>query len=112
MKIITSIFLTALMAFVAGLYLPWWSVALAAFVVALVIRQRSFTSWLSGFSGVFILWAVLAQWIDLKNQHLLSQKIATILPLNGSSVLLVLITALLGAIVGGMGALSASYLRK
>ena len=56
-KYIVSILLTALLSFVCGLYLPWWSIAVAAFAVSLLIRQRPLASFLSGFLGVFLLLA-------------------------------------------------------
>src|SRR5215212_6475600 len=101
MKLFVAIILTALLAFVGGLYFPWWSLAIAAFLSALLIHQRSGKAFLSGFLGVFILWAFLAWWIDMKNQGLLSKKVADIFHLGGSSVLLILVTALIGALVGG-----------
>ena len=112
MKFISSILLTALLSFVAGLYLPWWSVAIAAFVVGVIIPLASWKSFLSGFLGVFLLWAILAWWIDSKNNSILSQKIAQLLPLGGSSFLLILVTALIGALVAGFAGLTGSYVRK
>ncbi|HTQ65488.1 MAG TPA: hypothetical protein VMI12_11875 [Puia sp.] len=111
-KYFSSILLTALLAFISGLYLPWWGIALAAFLIGLVIPQKPFYSFLSGFIGVFLLWEILAWWQDSKNNGILSQKIAQILPLGGSTVLLILITSLIGALIGGLAALTASYLRR
>ncbi|MBS1600503.1 MAG: hypothetical protein JST75_19915 [Bacteroidetes bacterium] len=111
MRYIISIVLTALLSFVAGLYLPWWGIALAAFVVGVIIPQRPFYSFMSGFIGVFLLWEILAWWIDSKNDGILSQKIAQVLPLGGSTVLLILITSLIGALVAGCAALAASFVR-
>lgn len=111
MKMFVAIILTALLSFVGGLYMQWWSLAIAAFVIALIIPQRPFKAWLAGFLGVFLLWAVLAWWIDFKNQGILSKKIATVLPLGGSSILLLLATAFVGGLVAGFAALSGSYLR-
>ena len=111
MKMIVAIILTALLAFVGGLYMQWWSLAIAAFVIALLIPQRPFKSFLAGFLGLFLLWAVLAWWIDFKNQGILSKKIASLLPLGGSSILLLLVTAFVGGLVAGFAALSGSYLR-
>ena len=110
-KYIISILLTALLSFVSGLYLPWWGIAIAAFAVGMMIPQKPFYSFLSGFVGVFLLWEILAWWIDSKNNGILSQKIAQILPLGGSTVLLILITSLVGALVAGLAALAASYVR-
>jgi hypothetical protein len=111
-KFFVSILLTGLLSFVSGLYLPWWGIALAAGLVSLVIPQRPGMAFLSGFLAVFLLWALLAWSIDAANESILSKKIAMILPLGGSSVLLILITALVGALVGGLAALSGSYLQK
>jgi hypothetical protein len=111
-KYVLSILVTALLAFVAGLYMPWWGIAIAAFLVSAAIPQKPAFSFLSGFLGVFLLWEVLAWWIDSKNNGILSQKIASILPLGGSSVLLIVITSIIGALVAGFSALAGSYLRR
>jgi hypothetical protein len=111
MKIIVSILLTALLSFTAGLYLPWWSIAVCAFIVAVLILQPPLRAFLSGFVGAFLLWFVFSLLIDSANNHILSHRIASIFPLRGASFLLILITALIGGLVGGMAALSASYLR-
>ena len=112
MKLLVAIILTALLSFVSGLYLPWWSIAIAAFISALLIPMRSGKAFLVGFLGVFILWALLAWWIDVKNQGILSKKVAEIFPLGGSAFLIILVTAVIGALVGGFAALSGSYLRR
>ena len=111
-RYIVSILLTALLSFVLGLYLPWWTVAIAAFAVSLLIPQKPVMSFLAGFLGVFLLWEILAWWIDTKNNHILSQKIATVLPLGGSTLLLIFITSLVGSLVAGFAALTACYTRK
>lgn len=112
MKLLVAIILTALLSFVGGLYLPWWSIAIAACVSVLLIPLGRGRAFLAGFGGVFLLWFLLALWIDIKNQHILSRKIAEIFPLGGSSFAIILVTAVIGALVGGLGALSGSYLRK
>lgn len=85
---------------------------MAAFVVAAFVRQRPGMAWLSGFLGIFLLWGGLALWIDMENQQILSKRIAQLLMLGGSSIALILVTAFIGSLVGGMAALTASYMRK
>ncbi|MCU7549173.1 hypothetical protein OCK74_08605 [Chitinophagaceae bacterium LB-8] len=109
MKILVSILLTALLSFIAGIYFPWWSIAVVAFLVAILIRQPIVHSFLSGFLGIFILWTVLALWIDVKNNSILSQKIAQLFSLS-SPFLLIIATAFIGALVGGFAAMSGSSL--
>lgn len=111
-KYILSILVTALLAFVSGLYMPWWGIAVASFLVSAAIPQRPAFSFLSGFLGVFLLWEVLAWWIDNKNNGILSQKVSVLFGLGGSSVLLIVITSIIGALVAGFGALAGSYLRR
>jgi hypothetical protein len=50
--------------------------------------------------------------IDLANGSILSTRVAGVLPLHGSSWALLLVTGLVGALVGGGGSLTASYLQK
>ena len=111
-KYILSILVTALLSFVSGLYLPWWGIAIAAFLVSAAIPQKPGFSFLSGFLGVFLLWEVLAWWIDNKNNGILSQKIAVLIPLGGSTVLVIVITSLVGALVAGSAALAGCYARR
>ncbi len=111
MKFIVATVLTALLAFITGLFLPWWGIAIAAVVVAVLVHQKAGKAFLSGLLGVFLLWAGLAWWIDMKNNGILSQRIASILPLNGNSILLIGVTALVGGLVGGFAAMTGSFLR-
>ena len=111
MKFIVAIILTALLAFVGGIFLPWWSIAIAGLFVAILINQRSGIAFLSGFLGVFLLWVLLSWWINVKNEGILATKIASVLPLGGSAFILILVTGFIGGLVAGFAALSGSYLR-
>jgi hypothetical protein len=109
MKIVASILLTALLSFIACIYFPWWSIAVVAFLVAVLMRQSIVRSFLSGFLSIFLLWSILALWIDVKNNSILSQRIAQLFAV-GSPFLLILVTAFIGALVGGFAAMSGSSL--
>ena len=110
MRFILAFLLTAFFAIALGTFLPWWSIAISAFAVALVLPLRPGFSFLGGFIGIFVAWTAIALVRDAGNDGILSHKIASILPLGGSSVGLILVTGLVGALVGGFGALSGSYL--
>ena len=75
MKFLTATFLTALLAFISGLFLPWWGMAITSLLVAVLIHQKAGKAFLAGLLGVFLLWAGLAWWIDMKNNGVLSTKI-------------------------------------
>lgn len=111
MKFTVAFILTALLSYAAGFYLPWWSIALAAFVVAVAIPQKPMKAFLAGFLSLFVLWVALALYIDFENQHILSMKIAELLFKSKSHVLIVGVTGLVAALVGGFAALSGAYLR-
>lgn len=112
MKFIISLIVTALLAFVAGLFLPWWSIAVAGFLIAIAIPQRPLKSFLSAFLALFLLWGGLAFWINLGNDGILLQRVASLFKLDNSSWLLFLITGIIGGLGAGLGALTGSFVRK
>lgn len=112
MKFAIATILTGLLAFVLGLYLPWWTVAISALVVAFVVKQKPFYSWLSGFLGIGLLWILLAVVRNAGNDGVLAKKIADLFSLGGSAMALIFVTGLVGALVGGLGALTGVFLHK
>jgi hypothetical protein len=112
MRIISSILLTAILTYVLGLFVPWWSAAVAAFMIALLILQRPGFAFLGGFMGTFLCWIILAFCLDVQNAHILSTKMANAFPLGGNYYILLFITALTPALPSGLAALAASYLRQ
>ncbi len=114
MRFLLSVVLIIVSGFIAGLFSPWWSIAIVSFLVSLLLRQSLGKSFLSGFIGIFLLWGIVAFWIDIKNESILSQKIAQLFPLGGSSTLLILITAFVGGLVGSFAAMAGAsiYPRK
>jgi hypothetical protein len=95
-----------------GLFFPWWTIAVAGFSSGIFIAMAPWKSFLAGFCGVFLWWGGLAGLIDVKNDHILSSRIAEVFHLHGNYFLLLLLTALIGALVGGLSALTASLIRK
>ena len=112
MKFIISLILTALLSFAACLYLPWWSIAVVAFIVAALIPQKPGKAFLTAFLALFLLWGGLSFWISNGNDHLLAHKMSMVILKMDSPYLLMLATALIGALLAGFAALSGAYLRK
>ena len=112
MKFIISLILTAILSFAACLFLPWWSIAIAAFVVAALIPQKPGKAFITGFISLFLLWGGLSFWISNNNDHILAHKIAVLMLKMDNPYLLILATALIAALVAGFAALAGSYLRK
>jgi hypothetical protein len=111
MKPAITTFLTILLSFCACLYLPWWSIAIVAFVVSVLIPQRPMVSFFSGFIALFLLWGILSFWISFNNDHILAHRVSLLILKVDSPLLLILISALIGALVAGFAALSASFIR-
>lgn len=112
MKFIISILLTILLSFTACLFFPWWSIAVMAGLVAVVIPQHPGKSFTTGFISIFILWGGLSFWISNNNDHILAHRVSVLLLKMDNPFLLILVTALLGALVAGFAALSGSFLRS
>ena len=101
MKFIISVVLIALLSLVTCLYFPWWSIAFVAFFIAAIIPQRPAWSFLAGFTALFLLWSILALYLSSKNNNILAHKISLIVLSTNSVILLVICTALIGALVAG-----------
>ena len=109
MKAAFQILAILIISFVFELFLPWWSIAVAGFIVGCSIRARF--SFLNGFMAIVVLW--LSRILIFKHSAAtpLIEKVARIFTLPSHNVLIV-ITILIGGIVGGMGTLTGSLLRK
>jgi hypothetical protein len=112
MKLLSAIILTALLGYAAPLFFSWWSFAITSLIVAVVVHQTPAKAFLAGFVGLSFLWGIHAAIIDTSNDHILSQRVAYILPLNGSSMALIWITAIIGGLVSGFAALTGSFARR
>lgn len=91
--------------------LPWWSLAVVAFVVGLAIAPSGRVAFWAGFAGAALSWLLPAAWLAQQNDGLLAHRVAQLLPLGGSPVALVLVTGVVAGLVGGLAALSGCWLR-
>jgi hypothetical protein len=86
--------------------LPWWTTAVAGVVAGLLFPLKASGGWLAGLLGGFLLWFGFAFWMDSANKSLLSGRIGQLfMGLSGFELLLV--TGLLGGILGALGVLTA-----
>lgn len=111
MVFLIKVILIAALTYVSELFLPWWSAVICAFLVGLALRARGINAFLSGFLGVGLLWMVYAWLIDIETNAILTTKLANLFQLN-QPVILIVITAFIGAIVGGMGSLCGNLFRR
>lgn len=109
MKFILIVILIALSSYLAELVFPWWSVALCSALISGLIPIRGFKAFLGGFLGVGLLWLFGALYLSIATNYILTQKVATLMQLG--SPVLIGATALIGALTGGLGALTGHNLR-
>ncbi|MHA4842647.1 hypothetical protein ACX0G7_00725 [Flavitalea antarctica] len=111
MRFILSVLIILILNYVLGLFLPWWIIAIVGFLSGYLIVQATVKSVLSGLIAGFVLWSVLALFIDIANEQVLSKKIAGLFRLP-QPWLMIIVTGFIGGLVTGMGALTGSLLRS
>ncbi len=112
MKFIVSILLIALLSYALCLFLPWWGIGIAAFVVSALIQQKSFASFVAGFVSLFLLWGIMSWFISDANHDILAHRISQLVLKVDHPLLLVLLTALIGAVVAGLSSLAGSFAHR
>jgi hypothetical protein len=112
MKFIYSLSLIPVLGYALGLYLPWWSIGVAGFIVAAWLSPRPLHAFFAGFISVLMLWGGLSLGRSLANDHILAHRFSQMILQQDSPLMLVGVTALIGALVAGFGALSGSLFRN
>ncbi len=110
MKISIKVVLIAGLSFVAQQVLPWYSAVIVAFLVSAILPNGKLNAFLVGFLGVGLLWLVYALIIDIQTNSILTDRVAELFTLSDGNIL-VAITGLVGAVVGGLGSLTGVYFR-
>jgi len=105
MKFLYQLIATIILSFILQSFLPWWTMAVASFLLGYLFGNSGFVSFCAGFLGVGMLWFGMAFFIDVSTQSILTEKINKILPLNAF-----VLTILIGGLVGGMASLTGALL--
>jgi hypothetical protein len=108
MKFLLQFIFILIFAFIAELFLPWWSIAIAALLGGFLFDTRA--NFAAGFLAIAILWLLKALLIQSAAAAPLTERVATIFSLN--KPLLFLVTAVIGGLVGGFASMCGSALRK
>lgn len=99
------------LSFVCGFVLPWWVACIGAFAGALFLGSTSAKAFWSGFAGLGLAWLALALLKSFPNDHILAGRVAQLFHLPHWSLVLV-VTILIGGLVGGMSALSGLMVKR
>lgn len=111
MNLLLRVILICVLSVAAQPYLPWWSAVLIAFVVELVVGKADSTSFFSGFYGVAIPWMAIATFIDVKSGAVLTVRVLELFKLPQYSVVMIILTGLLGGLIAGVGSMSGGWMK-
>jgi hypothetical protein len=107
MKFLIQIIATIIICFLLQTFLPWWTLTIGALGVAFAVGNKAWISFVAGFIGVGILWFGMAYYIDQTTHSILTEKVNKLLPLNS-----LVLTTLIGGLVGGFAALTGALLKQ
>jgi hypothetical protein len=103
-KKIINFITTIVVAFIFSQFLSWWSIMLAAFLIAFLIPLKKAAVFIVPFLAVALLWIVQSWILSSTNDYILAKKIATLLPLGGNPFVLMLVTGIIGGLAAGIAA--------
>lgn len=110
MRFFLSVLLVTLISALAEYFFPWWSVAVVSFLAALLVGGKPGKAFLMGFFGVGLLWLTDALLHDIANEHILSTRMASLFHLPNYTLFIV-VTVLIGGLVGGLSARAGALLK-
>jgi hypothetical protein len=109
MRIIIQVVAIVIFGYIAEILLPWYSIAFVALVFGYLINSGS--NFLGGFLGVVTLWGIKLLKIQAVAASDLADRVSLILPVSETWILIV-ITLLIGGLVGGFAATTGGLLRQ
>ena len=102
--------LIALLSAVLQLFLPWWIIAFVAFGVCFWRSNTGWRAFGNGFSGIAIVWFLYALIIHLQTEGILTGRMSGLLFKSEMPILLLILTPLVGGLVGGFAGLAGRQL--
>jgi hypothetical protein len=111
MRILLTILIIAAAAGLGELFLPWWVAAILTVIAGYASQLSTGRAFLAGFCGMALLWLTVILYRDIPNEHILSGRMAQLFKLP-SYVLYILVTIVIGGVIGGLAAWSGAHLRR
>ena len=107
-----QILLIAVLSLLAQLFLPWWSLAIVAFAVCFWRSEGIGRAFVYGFLGVAFVWLGYALLIHVRTDGIFTGRMGELLFKTNSIAIPMLVTAILGGLVGGLAGLSGYVIRE
>lgn len=94
-----------ILSLLAGFILPWWMIAIIAFFAAFFMGKTPGKSFGAGFLAIATAWIILMLIKSIPNENVLANRVSALFHLPGW-IWIVLVTAIIGGLVGGFAAMS------
>ena len=89
----------------------WWIGMVASALICFLLPSSGINAFIAGFLGVGLIWMGHSWNLDVQNASAFSGKIAEIMQM-GDSLVLILVSGGVGGISGGFAALTGTYFRQ
>ncbi|MVM33243.1 hypothetical protein GO755_24595 [Spirosoma sp. HMF4905] len=106
-----QIILIAVLSLLAQFVLPWWSLAIIAFLVCFWRSSSAGQSFFAGFYGVALVWLAYAILLHSRTDGVFTGRMSELLFKTNSAILPGLVTAIVGGLVGGLAGLSGYFVK-
>lgn len=93
------------------IFAPWWIVAIVPLLVFLIRQTSASNAFWTGFAAIALLWMAYGFYLHFLSDGAMSDRIAGIFSLPNGIVLL-LVSAFVGGLAGGLGGLSGLLIRR
>ena len=104
-------FFIAVTAWLLSLLLPWWSAFIPGLIFGAQLGRSAKHAFGWGFIGIGGLWLVQTLYIHFINDGILTTRIADLFSLP-SPILVILLTVIIGGLIGALTTLTGYLLRK
>lgn len=94
--------LTLFLAILLDMFLPWWSIMIAAICAAFIFPTKGLKVFFTPFMAIFIYWAIYAFILGSANEFTLTRKIGILFTLGDNWVAVLLITSIIGGVAAGI----------
>lgn len=109
-----KVLLISILSAVSTMFLPWYIPFVICFITGFILSNRPGNNFIAGFIGVGLFWLIYALFLDIKNQHVLSTKVAQLfsdsLQTSITGAVLIMITTFLGALLGGLSTMAGAMI--
>lgn len=110
MKATFAFILILILGTLASLFLPWWTISVVCFLVGMTFLDTGWQAVIVGFVSVLLIWSIAAVYQSYFNDFILLNRMGKLLEMPSASIVIV-ITAVIGGLVGMLSTLSGYYLQ-